>query len=102
MRRENMGRGLEEVSEAYLDQAAWMARVFARIGISFAVILAIVTVLVITNMADSGFGAFEVLIASTMTIAAVALVVLSTWLAWKARILATALEDHLSRKRSEH
>lgn len=98
MTRHNTSRSLKEVSEPYIDQAAWLARVFVRCSIGFSVVLSVVTLGIILAMADSGFSGFETFIAAALIVAVITLVGLSVWLAMKARVLASALESHLSRK----
>lgn len=99
MRKHPTGRELEDASEPYIDQGAWLARIVARICLGFAIAVSAVAVLVTSAMADSGFNFFEIVIVAALIIAAVVLVALSVWLGMKARTLASGLEHYLNEKR---
>lgn len=101
MKKQVPNRKFEEGIEPYLDQAAWLARIFARISIVFALAVSAATLVTIFSLADSGFNAFEIMIIAAMVIAAIILASLSIWLASKARNLAAAVEKQLNLRRSE-
>lgn len=90
---------LGEEAEPYLRQAAWMARIVARISAVVALAVLVAAWMMISAMADSGFNPFEILITSALVIAALSMVILSVWLALKARTLNAAIKIQLTRKR---
>lgn len=98
MKQDDVNRELSEASAPYLNQAAWLARLFARISVVFALAVTVTAVVAINAMAGSGFNAFEIMITAALVIAALILVGLSIWLALKARVLSAAIERHLGRK----
>ncbi len=98
MKKNSFTLELGEEAEPYLQQAAWMARLVARISAFFALAVMVAAWMMISAMVDSGFNPFEILISSALVIAALSMVILSVWLALKARVLKVAIKNQLTRK----
>lgn len=97
MKKDRFTLELGKEAEPYLQQAAWMARIVARISAVFSLAVLVAAWMMISAMADSGFNAFEILISSALVIAALSMVILSIWLVLKARALNSAINDQVAR-----